>query len=251
MTTTFLLGNERAVNRIGFGAMRLTGQPGNFGPYRDWAGGLALLRAAADLGVQLFDTAHAYGPVHNERLLGEAFAGRDDVLIATKGGIEKYSPTQLKRDGSPAALRRQVEASLAALKRERIDLYQLHWVDPQVPLAESIGALAQLRAEGKIALIGVSNVDRAQLDLARSVTPIASVQNRYNTAEREHDALVDYTASLGIAFLPYGPLGAHPMQHGALLDAPQALRWLLDRSPNVIVIPGTTSLAHLRENVAA
>lgn len=264
-TSRFLLGGEHEVNRLGFGAMRLTGQPGNFGPYADWAAGLALLREAADLGVDFFDTAHAYGPVHNERLLGEALAGRDDVLIATKGGITKFSPTQLKRDASPVALRHQVESSLAALKRDRIDLYQLHWVDPQVPLAESIGALARLRDEGKIRLIGVSNVDRAQLDLARSITPIASVQNRYNRIEREHDALVDHAAAIGIAFIPYGPLGAHPMQPGAPLaqhnarpnrgdgrtPAQDALRWLLDRSPNVIVIPGTTSIAHLRENVAA
>jgi aryl-alcohol dehydrogenase-like predicted oxidoreductase len=262
--TTFRLGGELDVHRIGFGAMRLTGQPGNFGPYADWDAGKILLREAATLGVDFFDSAHAYGPVHNERLLGEAFAERNDVVLATKGGIEKFSPTQLRRDASPAALRRQVETSLQALRHERIDLYQLHWVDPQVPIEDSVGALARLRDEGKIRLIGLSNIGRAELDRARAVAAIASVQNRYNRIEREHDALIDYTRELGIAFVPYGPLGAHPMQPGAPLaargDAPpragrtpaqEALRWLLDRSPNIVVIPGTTSLRHLRENVAS
>ncbi len=257
----FLLGGELSVNRIGLGAMRLTGQPGNFGPYADWEAGKALLRHAAEVGVNFIDTAHAYGPVHNERLIGEALSAASGVVVATKGGIEKYSPTQLKRDASPQALRRHVETSLKALGVERLDLFQLHWVDPTVPLEVSVQALAQLREEGKLRLIGLSNTDRSQLDAALAITPIASVQNRYNALEREHDALIDYTATRGIAFIPYGPLGAHPMQRGAPLaegqrsdagtPAQQALRWLLDRSPNVIVIPGTTSLVHMQENVAA
>jgi pyridoxine 4-dehydrogenase len=257
----YLLGGELPVNRIGFGAMRLTGQPGNFGPYADWEGGKALIHAAVDLGVNFIDTAHAYGPVHNERLIGEALSGTSDVVVATKGGIEKYSPTQLKRDGSAQALRRHVESSLAALRVERLDLFQLHWVDPAVPLEVSVQALARLRDEGKLRLIGLSNVDRSQLESALAITPIASVQNRYNPLEREHDVLIDFTAARGIAFIPHGPLGAHPMQRGAPLaegpravegsPAQQALGWLLRRSPNVIVIPGTTSLDHLRENVSA
>jgi pyridoxine 4-dehydrogenase len=260
-TRQFMLGGELAVNRLGFGAMRLTGQPGNFGPYVDWEGGKALIRAAVDLGVNFIDTAHAYGPVHNERLIGEALRGASGVVVATKGGIEKYSPTQLKRDGSPQALRQHVEASLTALGVDRLDLFQLHWVDPGVPLEVSVQALARLRKEGKLRLIGLSNVDRSQLEAALRVTPIASVQNRYNPLEREHDALIDFTAARGIAFIPHGPLGAHPMQRGAPLaegplaaertPAQQALAWLLGRSPNVIVIPGTTSLDHLRENVGA
>jgi pyridoxine 4-dehydrogenase len=264
-TRQYLLGGELPVNRLGFGAMRLTGQPGNFGSYPDWEGGKALIRAAVDLGVNFIDTAHAYGPVHNERLIGEALSGMaggtSGVVVATKGGIEKYSPTQLKRDGSAQALRRHVESSLTALGVERLDLYQLHWVDPAVPLEVSVQALARLREEGKLRLIGLSNVDRSQLEAALAITPIASVQNRYNPIEREHDALIDFTAARGIAFIPHGPLGAHPMQRGApLADGPravegtpaqQALRWLLGRSPNVIVIPGTTSLDHLRENVGA
>jgi pyridoxine 4-dehydrogenase len=257
----FMLGGELPVNRLGFGAMRLTGQPGNFGPYADWEGGKAVIRAAVDLGVSFIDTAHAYGPVHNERLIGEALGSASGVVVATKGGIEKYSPTQLKRDGSPQALRRHVEASLEALGVERLDLFQLHWVDPGVPLEVSVQALARLRDEGKLRLIGLSNVDRSQLEAALQVTPIASVQNRYNPIEREHDSLIDFTAARGIAFIPHGPLGAHPMQRGAPLaegpravegtPAQQALAWLLRRSPNVIVIPGTTSLDHLRENVSA
>ena len=257
----FLLGGEVAVNRIGFGAMRLTGQPGNFGPYADWEAGKALIRRAADLGVNVIDTAHAYGPVHNERLIGEALQGDPRVIVATKGGIEKYSPTRLQRDGSPQALRRHVEASLRALGVERLDLFQLHWVDPAVPLEVSVQALAALRQQGKLRWIGLSNVDRAQLEAALAITPIASVQNRYNLVERTHDTLIDFTAARGIAFIPHGPLGAHPMQRGAPLAegrrsesgtrAQAALRALLSRSPNVIVIPGTTSLAHLQENVAA
>jgi aryl-alcohol dehydrogenase-like predicted oxidoreductase len=257
----YLLGGELSINRIGLGAMRLTGQPGNFGPYADWEAGKALIRHAVELGVNFIDTAHAYGPVHNERLIGEALASTQGVVIGTKGGIEKYSPTQLKRDASPAALRRHVETSLKALGVERLDLFQLHWIDPATPLEASLQALAELRQEGKLRLIGLSNIDRAQLEAALAITPIASVQNRFNFLEREHDALIDFTASRGIAFIPYGPLGAHPMQRGAPLaegrhgdagtPAQQALRWLLDRSPNVVVIPGTTSLLHLQDNVAA
>jgi aryl-alcohol dehydrogenase-like predicted oxidoreductase len=255
----FALGGELSVHRLGLGAMRLTGQPGNFGPYSDWDAGKALLRAAADLGVNFIDTAHAYGPAHNERLIGEALKGRDDVVIATKGGIEKYSPTQLRRDASPRALRSHVDASLKALGKERIDLYQLHWIDPAVPLEASVQALADLRKEGKLRLIGLSNITQAELVRAMAITPIASVQNRFNKLEREHETLVDFTSANGIAFIPYGPLGAHPMQRGAPLAqgtpatgataAQQALAWLLARSPNVIVIPGTTSLTHLRENL--
>lgn len=257
----FLLGGELSVNRIGLGAMRLTGQPGNFGPYADWEAGKRLIRRAVELGANFIDTAHAYGPVHNERLIGEALCSKAGVVIATKGGIEKYSPTQLKRDASPAALRRHVETSLTALGVERLDLFQLHWVDPATPLEVSLQALVELRQEGKLRLIGLSNIDRVQLEAALAISPIASVQNRFNFLEREHDALIDFTASRGIAFIPYGPLGAHPMQRGAPLaegghgdagtPAQRALRWLLDRSPNVVVIPGTTSLVHLQENVAA
>ncbi len=257
---TFPLGGTSAVNRIGLGAMRLTGQPANFGPYANWEGGKRLIQSAVELGINFIDTAHSYGPVHNERLIGEALAGFPNAFIATKGGMEKYSPTHMKRDASPAALRRHVEASLSALRRDSIDLFQLHTVDPAVPLEVSVRALAQMRHEGLVKHIGLSNVSRDQLELALSITSIASVQNRYNFLEREHDALIDFTAARGIAFITYGPLGAHPMHPGAPLaqgvsqsgtPAQRALRWLLDRSPNVIVIPGTTSIRHLAENARA
>ncbi|BDG74411.1 oxidoreductase [Roseomonas fluvialis] len=232
--------------------MRLTGQPGNFGPYADWEGGKALLRRAVELGVRFFDTARAYGPGHNEALIADALHPyADGIVVATKGGIDKLSPTQLVRDASPATLTRQVDEALARLRVERIDLFQLHWIDPAVPIEESVGALEAARLAGKIRHIGLSNVDRTALDRALAVAPIASVQNRLNTEERESEALVDYTASKGIAFIPYGPLGAHPMQQGARLDPAAALRWLLARSPNIVIIPGTTRVAHLEANMRA
>jgi aryl-alcohol dehydrogenase-like predicted oxidoreductase len=252
MTSTYAIGGDLVVPRLGFGAMRLTGQPGNFGPYADWEGGIALLRRAAALGIRFFDTARAYGPGHNEALIAEALHPyADGIVVATKGGIDKLSPTQLVRDASPATLARQIDEARARLRMERIDLFQLHWVDPAVPIEASVGALEAARQAGRIRHIGLSNVTREELDRALAVAPIASIQNRLNSEERESEALVDYTASKGIAFIPYGPLGAHPMQRGARLDPAAALRWLLARSPNIVVIPGTTSLAHLEENVRA
>ncbi|MEO0435852.1 MAG: aldo/keto reductase [Pseudomonadota bacterium] len=249
---TFDLGGEHTVNRLGFGAMRLTDQPGNFGPYPKWDEGIALLRHAADLGVQFFDSAYAYGPGWADRLIGEALeARRDGLVIATKGGVAKPAPNQIVIDGSPAALNAQIDASLVNLKTDRIDLFQLHRVDPNVAIEESIGAIDDARREGKVRMIGVSNVNRDQLDRALNTAPIVSVQNRFNSSETADADLVEYTASLGIAFLPYGPLGAHPMRQGAALPALEALKWLLEKSPNVIVIPGTTSLKHLQENVRA
>lgn len=246
---TFTLDGELTIDRIGYGAMRLTGQPSNFGPYPRWSEGVALLRRAADLGVQFFDSAYAYGPGWADRLIGEALhAYGNDLVIATKGGVEKPAPNRIITDGSPATITAQIDASLKNLKTDRIDLFQLHRVDPKVPVEESVGAINDARIAGKVRLIGVSNVDRDELDRALTVAPIASVQNRFNQGETEHAALVDYTAERGIAFLPYGPLGAHPMKRGAALPAREALAWLLRRSPNVIVIPGTTSIGHLEEN---
>ncbi len=258
---TFAIGGDLTVNRLGYGAMRLTGQPANFGPYPDWEQGKALLRRAAELGVNFFDTARAYGPGWNERLLGEALEGLPNIVLATKGGIDKLSPTQMIKDGSPSVLTRQVDDALANLRVERIDLFQLHWVDPNTPIEVSIEALAKAQAAGKIRHIGVSNVNVEELRAAQSVAPIASVQNRYNIVERDQDAMIDLTAAEGIAFIPYGPLGAHPMQKGSPLathpgqagrtGAQIALRALLDRSPNIVVIPGTTSIQHLEENMHA
>ena len=253
MTTisrTFELGGERAVNRLGYGAMRLTGQPGNFGPYPDWDAGLALLRRAADLGVDFFDSAWAYGPEAADRIVGEALEGRD-VVLATKGGVDKPEPGRIVVDGSRDALLRQVDRALTNLRTDRIDLFQLHRVDPETPIEASVAALAEAQADGRIAHIGLSNVAREQLDRALAVAPIASVQNRFNMAETSDGDLVDYTANKGIAFIPYGPLGANPMRPGAKLAPREALAWLLKRSPNIIVIPGTTSIRHLEENLRA
>ncbi|MBE9062120.1 aldo/keto reductase [cf. Phormidesmis sp. LEGE 11477] len=249
---TFQLGSELSVNRLGYGAMRLTGQPGNFGPYPQWEDGKALLRRAVELGVNFFDSARSYGPEHVDRLIGEAIdLQNSQTVIATKGGIDKPAPGNIQVDGSAATLTRQIDDALKNLRVDRIDLFQLHRIDPNTPLEASVAALQKAQAAGKIRFIGLSNVNRAQLDRALSVAPIASIQNRFNQAEQEQNSLVDYTAEKGIAFIPYGPLGANPMKKGATLPAQGALAWLLMRSPNIIVIPGTTSIAHLEENMTA
>ncbi|MGD1861955.1 MAG: aldo/keto reductase [Leptolyngbyaceae cyanobacterium] len=266
---TFSIGGDLSVNRLGYGAMRLTGQPGNFGPYADWEGGKQLLRRAVELGVNFIDTAEAYGPGTNEDIIADAlFSYADDVVIATKGGIHKPAPDSIQADGSPENLRRGVEGSLQRLKRDRLDLYQLHRPDPKVPFAESIKALAELQQAGKIRHIGVSNVTLEQLQEAQAIAPIASVQNRYSLSDRTHDALLDYTTAQNIAFIPYGSLGAHPLKRGAPLANAQgtlaeiaqahdanptqiALAWLLHRASNILLIPGTTTIAHLEDNVKA
>ena len=247
---TFQLGGDITVNRLGFGAMRLTGQPGNFGPYSDWKSGLALLQHAADLGVTFFDSAWAYGPETADQIVGEALEGRD-VVLATKGGVDKPAPGRITVDGSPTTLRRQILKARVNLRRDTIDLFQLHRVDPNTPIEASVEALAQAQQDGLIRHIGLSNVDHNQLKRAMSIAPIASVQNRFNIVEQGDNDLVDFTAEKAIAYIPYGPLGANPMQPGAKLDPVTALRWLLQRSPNIIVIPGTTSIAHLEENMTA
>ena len=247
---SFTFENGRTINRLGFGAMRLTGQPGNFGPYPRWRQGLSLLRRAEALGVQFFDSAYAYGPETADQILGEALQGRP-AFLATKGGVDKPEPGRIVVDGSRDALMRQIDQALDNLRTNQIDLFQLHRVDPNTPIETSVAALAEAQGDGRIGLIGLSNVTRTQLDRAQAVAPIASIQNRYNFAERDADQLVDHTAEHGIAFIPYGPLGAHPMRQGAQLAAQEALAWLLRRSPNIVVIPGTTSEAHLEENWSA
>jgi aryl-alcohol dehydrogenase-like predicted oxidoreductase len=173
-------------------------------------------------------------------------------VIATKGGVEKTAPDKVFPDGRPENLRQRCEESLRLLRVERIDLYQLHRPDPNVPFAESVGALAELRREGKIRHVGLSNVSIAQIEEARRIVPIVSVQNRYNLLERADDPVVDYCAANGIAYLPWGPLAAKPFAREApLAHTRGALAWLLRRSPNIIVIPGTTSVTHLEENVRA
>ena len=247
---TFAIGGDLTVNRLGYGAMRLTGQPSNFGPYADWEGGKALLRRAIELGINFIDTAEAYGPGDNENIIAEALHPYPkDVVIATKGGISKPAPNNIQADASPESLRRGVEGSLQRLKLDRLDLYQLHRPDPKVPFVESVQTLAALQQEGKIRHVGLSNVTLEQLKEAQEIVSIASVQNRFNQEDRAQGLLVDYTAEHGIAFIPYGPLGAHPLKQGAALPVQAALAWLLRRSPNIIVIPGTTSIAHIEENM--
>ena len=266
---TFFLGGDLPVHRIGYGAMRLCGQPGNFGPFANWAAGEKLLRRAVELGVNFFDTAEAYGPGNNEEIIAAALHPyREGLVIATKGGVTKTSPTTVFPDGRPENLRRACEASLRRLRMDRIDLYQLHRPDPKVPFADSVGTLATLRAEGKIRHVGLSNVTLAQIGEARAIVPIISVQNRCNLRERSADDVIDFCEQHRIAFLPYGPLGAQPFERNAPLTAPTgslaaiatrlgatpaqvALAWLLHRSPNVVIIPGTTTVSHLEENIAA
>lgn len=259
----------QTVNRMGFGAMRLTGQPGNWGPYPDKARARRVFRRALELGVNFFDTAISYGAGHSEMLIAELLAPYPkDLLIATKGGNVKTGPGAIHRDGSPANMRRSCEASLGFLKVEAIDLYQLHAVDPNVPLEETVGAMARLKEEGKIRRVGLCNVDVDQIITARKIVEIASVQNKYNLNARESQAVLDYCAAEQIAFLPWGPLDAHAFAKGApLADAGSpleglarkvgaapgqvALAWLLAQGPHVVPIPGTTSVEHLEENVAA
>jgi aryl-alcohol dehydrogenase-like predicted oxidoreductase len=247
---TFAIGGDMTVNRIGYGAMRLTSQPGNFGPFPEWDKGVELLRRAHAQGVTFFDSAHAYGPEWADRILGEAL-GDTKAILATKGGVSKPAPDRIIADGRPETLRWQVNRALMNLRRDQLDLFQLHRVDPDTPIEVSVEAMAEMQSEGLIRHIGLSNVDLSQLDRALSVAPIATVQNRFNRVERGAEIMVDVTAERGIAFIPYGPLGAHPMQAGAKLDPKQALAWLLNRSDNIVVIPGSTNLAHVTENFAA
>ena len=259
---TFAIGGDRAVRRLGFGAMRITG-PGIWGPPTDHDESLRVLRRAVELGVDLIDTADSYGPFVSEDLIAEALhpypAG---LVVATKGGLTRSGPGVWEAVGRPEYLRQCVEMSLRRLRVERIELYQLHRVDPLVPIAESFGALAELQAQGKIRHLGLSNVTVDELRAAQSVAPVATVQNRYNLADRASEDVLDVCADEGIGFIPWfpvatgelaragGPLDRVATEHGAT-PAQLALAWLLHRSPVVLPIPGTSSVAHLEENVAA
>lgn len=257
---TVTLGDELAVRRLGFGAMRITGD-GIWGPPKDPASALAVLRRAVELGVNFIDTADSYGPYVSEELIAKALAPYPkDLVIATKGGWNRPGPGQWTHDASPEHLRKAVEGSLKRLRLDRIDVYQLHIPDPVVPLDSSMETLAALRAEGKIRLIGLSNVTREHIERARKIVPIVSVQNRYGFADREWDYVVDYCERSGIAFIPWFPLGAGKVA-GMLLEAiakahnktPKqvALAWLLKRSAAMLPIPGTSSIEHLEENMQA
>ncbi|MER5263812.1 aldo/keto reductase [Actinosynnema sp. NPDC002837] len=262
MSETFSLGGDLTVNRLGYGAMRLTGE-GIWGYPADRDNAIAVLRRVVELGVTFIDTADAYGPHVNEELIRQALHPyADDLVIATKGGLLRTGPNEWPILGKPAYLRQAVETSLRRLGVERIDLYQLHRVDPDYPLEDQVGELRKLQEEGKIRHIGLSEVDVAQLEAARAVAPIASVQNLYNLANRGHEAVLERATELGIAFIPWFPVATGELARpGGVLDsaakehgatpAQLALAWLLRRSPVVLPIPGTSSIAHLEENVAA
>lgn len=255
------LGDGPAVNRLGFGAMRITGE-GVWGPPADRVAAVRVLRRAVELGVQFIDTADSYGPDVSEVLIAEALSPYPDhLVIATKGGYLRDGPDQWRPDGRPEHLRTACEGSLRRLGLEQIPLYQFHVPDPAVPFAESVGALVELRDEGKIARIGLSNVDVGQVREAMAVAPVASVQNRYNAGDRGSDAVVDLAGELGFAFIPWAPVGGRRAGEGEALAAVArrhgvspvqvAIAWQLARSPRMLPIPGTSSVEHLEQNVAA
>jgi len=259
---SFLLGGDRPAYRLGFGAMRLTGK-GIWGEPRDHGEAIAVLRRALELGVNLIDTADSYGPAVSERLIAEAlYPYPPELVIATKGGLERPGPDRWTSNGRPEHLRAACEGSLRRLRLERIELYQLHRIDPAVPFDDQLGTLRELQRQGKIHHVGLSEVSVADIERARTLVPIVSVQNRYNLVERGAEPVLEYCEREGIAFIPWFPLFAGdlakprgPVARVAkrLHATPSqvALAWLLQRSPVMLPIPGTSSVRHLDENVAA
>jgi pyridoxine 4-dehydrogenase len=259
---TFTIGGDLPVHRMGYGAMRITGE-GIWGEPDDPDAARALLRRALELGVNLIDTADSYGPQVSERLIAEALHPYpDELVIATKGGSVRPGPGQWVLNGRPEHLKQACEDSLRRLRLDRIDLYQLHAIDPNVPLAESLGALKELQDQGKVRHIGVSNFNARQLEEARGLVDVVSVQNRYSVSDRGSQDVLDACEANHIAFLPYFPLAAGRLTRpGGALDAiakahdattgQVALAWLLQSSPNAIPIPGTSSGEHLAENYGA
>ena len=259
---TLRIGGDLPVHRLGFGAMRITG-PGVWGEPRDPAEAHRVLRRAVELGVNLIDTADSYGPEVSERLIAEALHPYPKgLVIATKGGLTRSGPEKWAPVGRPEYLRQCVELSLRRLKVDRIDLYQLHRIDPKVPAAETLGALKELQGAGKIRHIGLSEVSVAEIEQARKTVAIVSVQNLYNLGNRQSEAVLDYCAKQGMGFIPWFPLAAGEMarpggaldraakRHGATASQ-LALAWLLHRSPVMLPIPGTSSVSHLEENLGA
>ena len=259
---TFDLGEDLRVNRLGFGAMRITGE-GIWGKPENPEEARAVLKRAVELGINLIDTADSYGPEVSERLIGETLHPYpDDLVIATKGGVLRDGPGQWRPDGRPEHLRQACEGSLRRLKVDRIDLYQLHRIDSRVPAEESLGALAELREEGKVRYVGLSEVGVEEIQRAQEIVPIVSVQNRYNLTDRGSEDVLDFCEHEGMGFIPWFPLATGELARpGGPLDemaircgvAPGqvALAWLLMRSPVMLLIPGTSSVEHLEENVAA
>ena len=261
MTDTFLLGGDLPVHRLGFGAMRIVGK-GVWGPPEDHDTAIRVLRRAVELGVDFIDTADSYGPTISEELIREALHPYDGVTVATKGGFTRQGPDQWAAVGRPEYLKQCVHLSLRRLGVERIDLWQLHRIDPQVPVEESLGAVKELQDEGLIRHVGLSQVSVAELQQAQQVLPVVSVQNLYNLADRSSEDVLEHCEKEGIAFIPWFPVAAGRLaRSGSVLDelakehgatqAQLALAWLLHRSPVMLPIPGTGSLAHVEENCAA
>jgi pyridoxine 4-dehydrogenase len=256
---TIDVGGDLTVNRLGFGAMRITGR-GIWGdpPSHDQA--IATLRRVVELGVNFIDTADSYGPSVSEELIAEAlFPYPDDLVIATKGGLVRPGPNRWETDGRPSHLRAACEGSLRRLRLEQIPLYQFHRPDQSVPLAESIGAIAELKTEGKIRHIGISNVSEAQLREAQRIVPIVSVQNRFNATDRQSASMVDLCEQEQLTFLPWAPVQeadrnpavAEAAQRHGVNERQVVLAWMLASSPSILPIPGTGSPAHAEENIAA
>ena len=259
--SSFSIGGDLSVNRLGFGAMRLTGE-GIWGWPPDRENALKVLRRAVELGVNLIDTADAYGPETDELLIAKAlYPYPKGLVIATKGGNTRPGPDQWVPDGRPEYLKQCIDKSLKRLKLERIDLYQLHRVDPKVPMEDSLGALKEAQGAGKVRYIGLSEVSPEQVEQARKIVPIATVQNRYNITDLKWDNTLAYCEKEQIGFMPWAPVGGNRGMSGTALGKiakdhgisiyQLGLAWLLHRSPVMLPIPGTSSLAHLEENVAA
>ena len=259
-TGTHSLGGELEVRRLGFGAMRITGE-GIWGPPADRDGAIATLRRAVELGVNLIDTANSYGPHVSEELIAEALHPYPDgLVIATKGGLTRSGPNQWDREGRPEELRKECEGSLQRIEVDQIDLYQLHAPDPKVPYEESVGAIKELQDEGKLRLAGISNVSVEQLETAREIVDVVSVQDRFNLEDRDNEDVLDRCEELGVGFIPWRPVSGGAVEAGPVKEiadrhdaspAQVALAWLLARSPVMLPIPGTSSVEHLEENVAA
>ena len=259
---TFLIGGDLPVRRLGFGAMRITG-PGIWGEPRDRGEARKVLRRAIDLGINFIDTADSYGPGVSEELIAEALHPYPaDLVIATKGGLTRQGPDLWAPVGRPEYLRQQLELSLRRLRLERIDLYQLHRIDPQVPVEESLGALKDLQRQGKIRHLGLSEVGPEEIERAQRTAPIVSVQNLYNLTDRRHQPALDYCGQHGLGFIPWFPVAAGELaKPGGVLEefarrhsasvAQLSIAWLLHTSSVMLPIPGTSSVAHLEENTAA
>jgi pyridoxine 4-dehydrogenase len=258
----FTLGGDLTVNRLGYGAMRITG-PGIWGEPKNPEEARRVLRRAIELGVNFIDTADSYGPYVSEQIIGDTLSPYPEgIVIATKGGLTRQGPNKWLPVGRPEYLRQEVEMSLRRLRLERIDLYQLHRVDPKVPVEESLGELKKMQAEGKIRHIGLSEVKPDEIERAQRTVPIVSVQNQYNIADRKHEDTLKYCAQHQLAFVPWfpvaagelaksgGPLDQMAGKHGATV-AQLCIAWLLWRSPVMLPIPGTSSVSHLEENVAS